>query len=570
MQARGGGWGQPEIDAHSVKRAGAACLTLLVGLRVFWLQAPSFVTFPANPSVKPVESACQAIGRIRPGDSVAIGGSGAGHAVPDILLRALGDRFRSTGQPTDLTLLHPFGVGDQRSKGLQQAACPGMYRRVIGGHWSMAPEMARLAGENRFAAYCLPAGVMVQLFHCAAAGSPGWYTHVGLDTFVDPRIEGGRLNPKATEELVEYEERDGDSWLFYKTLPVNVSLIHAWEADPQGNLSMRHEAGFWHNCALAQAAKASSGVTIAVVRRLVPNGALDPRSVHVPGCFVDVLVVDKEHGQTYQTDFEPSYCGDARKSDDEFPEMPFGPRKVIARRAAMELKPGAVINVGFGIPDGVIAVAREQGIASEVIPTIEHGQFGGVPAGGLDFGAVYNPAAIIETGHMFDFYHGRGVDQTYLGFLQIDRHGNVNVSKLASRIIGVGGFIDIVQKADKVVFCGALSIRSRTETANGELRYRSFGTPKVVDEVTQITFSADYAKRIGQEVLYVTEAAVFRLCEEGIVLEEIAPGIDLERDLISQLGFRPDISPNLKRMSVAIFSEKRLPDSEFPSFQTSR
>ncbi len=488
--------------------------------------------------------------------------------MPDILLRALGDRFRSTGQPTGLTLVHPFGVGDQQSKGLQQAACPGLYRRVIGGHWSMAPEMARLAAENRFAAYCLPAGVMVQLFHCAAAGSPGWYTHVGLDTFVDPRIEGGRLNPKATEQLVEYVERDGNSWLFYRTLPIDVSLIHAWEADPQGNLSMRQEAGFWHNCALAQAAKASGGLTIAVVRKLVPERSIDPRSVHVPGCFVDVIVLDEQHGQTYQTDFEPAYCGDARKADDEFLRMPFGPRKVIARRAAMELRPGAVINVGFGMPDGVIAVAREQGIVSQLTATIEHGQFGGVPAGGLDFGAVYNPAAILETGHMFDFYHGRGVDQTYLGFLQIDRHGNVNVSKLASRIIGVGGFIDIVQKADKVVFCGALSIRSRTEIANGRLRYRSLGAPKLVENVSQITFSADYAKRTGQEVLYVTEAAVFRLCEEGIVLEEIAPGIDLEHDLTPQIGIRPRISANLKRMSSAIFSTDPMPNSEFQSFQT--
>ena len=516
---------------------------------------------------KPVESASQAIRRVCSGASVAIGGSGAGHAVPEVLLQALGERFRSTGQPTDLTLLHPFGVGDQRTKGLQQAACPGMYRRVIGGHWSMAPEMARLASEDRFAAYCLPAGVMVQLFHCAAAGSPGWFTHVGMDTFVDPRIEGGRLNSKATEQLVEYVERDGESWLFYKTLPVDVALLHAWEADPQGNLSMRHEAGFWHNCALAQAAKASGGLTIAVVRKLVPSGAIDPRSVHVPGCFVDVLVVDERHGQTYQTDFEPAYCGDGLKADGEFPEMPFGTRKVIARRAAMELRPGAVINVGFGMPDGVIAVAREQGIADQVTPTIEHGQFGGVPAGGLDFGAVYNPSAIVETGHMFDFYHGRGVDQTYLGFLQIDRRGNVNVSKLASRIIGVGGFIDIVQKADKVVFCGALSIRAKTEIVNRQLRYRSLGAPKVVERVNQITFGAEYARRNGQQVLYVTEAAVFRLGENGIVLEEIAPGIDLSRDLLPQLGFSPEISPKIKLMKTVIFSPDQLPNSAFESFQ---
>ena len=516
---------------------------------------------------KPVETAAEAVRRIPDRASVAIGGSGAGHAVPDVLLSGLGDRFRSTGTPRGLTLLHPFGVGDQDRKGLQQAAFPEMYRRVIGGHWSMAPKMAELAAENRFAAYCLPAGIMIQLFHCAAAGSPGWFSHVGLDTFVDPRSEGGRLNASATEQLVEYVERDGKPWLFYKTLPVDVALIHAWEADPNGNLSMSREAGFWHNCALAQAAKASGGLTIAVVREIVPEGSIDPRSVHVPGCFVDVLVVDEGHGQTYQTDFEPAYCGEGAARSDRFTAMAFSPRKVIARRAAQELTPGAVINVGFGMPDGVLAVAQEQGFVGRITPTIEHGQFGGVPAGGLDFGAVYNPAAILETGHMFDFYHGKGVDQTFLGFLQIDRAGNVNVSRLASRIIGVGGFIDIVQKADKAVFCGTLSIRAKTSIERGRLRYLSHGAPKIVDSVAQVTFSAEYAKRTGQEVVYVTEAAVFRLSPAGLVLEEIAPGVDLRRDVLPQLGFEPEIGPGLKEMDAALFSPDRLPDEAFPLFQ---
>ena len=516
--------------------------------------------------VKPIESAATAVRRIPSGASVAIGGSGAGHAIPDALLAALGERHRTTGAPTELTLLHPFGVGDQQSKGLQHMAEPNMYRRVIGGHWSMAPAMAQLAAENRFAAYCLPAGVMVQLFHCAAAGSPGWYSHSGLDTFVDPRLEGGRLNPKATERLVEYAEIDGKPWLFYKTLPVEVALIQAWEADEHGNLSMRQEAGLWHNCALAQAAKASGGTTIATVRRIVPAGTLDPRNVCVPGCFVDALVVDENHGQTYQTEFEPSFCGEGHMSEEDFPSLPFGPRKIIARRAATELTPGAVINVGFGMPDGVIAVAREQGIADQVTATIEHGQFGGVPAGGLDFGAVYNPDAIVETGHMFDFYHGRGVDQTFLGFLQIDRAGNVNVSKIGSKIIGVGGFIDIVQKADKVVFCGTLSIRAKTSIDSGKMRFLSHGAPKIVEHVAQVTFSSGYARRTGQQVLYVTEAAVFRLGDAGLVLEEIAPGVEIERDLLPQLGFRPQVHPSLKRMDAALFVPERMPNSAFARF----
>ncbi len=441
-----------------------------------------------------------------------------------------------------------------------------MYRRVIGGHWSMAPGMAKLAAENRFAAYCLPAGVIVQLFRCAAAGSPGWHTHAGLETFVDPRLEGGKLNAKATEDLVELVRLGGRDWLFYPTPRVDVALVHAWQADEYGNLSMRQEAGLWHNCALAQAARASGGITIAVVREIVPGGSLDPRSVCVPGCFVDVLVVDPGQGQTYQTEFQPAYCGDGRLPDEDFPAFDFGPRKVIARRAAAELAPGAVINVGFGIPDGVLAVAREQGVAGDITATIEHGQFGGVPAGGLDFGAVYNPEAILETGHMFDFYHGAGVDQAFLGFLQVDRHGNVNVSKIGPKIIGVGGFIDIVQKASTVIFCGTLSIRARPAIKRGRVRFGTMGAAKFVDRVAQVTFSADYARRAGQRVMYVTEAAVFRLGNRGIVLEEIAPGVDLERDLVPQMGFRPDLSPELRKMPGAIFSPRRLPKSMFPRF----
>ena len=302
------------------------------------------------------------------------------------------------------------------------------------------------------------------------------------------------------------------------------------------------------------------------VRNVLPKGSIDPRSVQVPGCFVDAIVVDEEQGQTYQTDFEPAFCGDSRMPDDNFPALPFGPRKIIARRAAMELTPGAVINVGFGIPDGVLAIAREQGFVDRITPTIEHGQFGGVPAGGLDFGAVYNPAAILETGHMFDFYHGRGVEQTFLGFLEIDRRGNVNVSKLASRIIGVGGFIDIAQKADKIVFCGNLSVRASSSVTNGELRFKTGGMPKFVDSVTQVTFSADYAKRNGQEVLYVTEAAVFRLGDAGPVLEEIAPGLELDQDLLPQLGFHPSISPELKRMPASVFAPERMPTDDFTAF----
>ena len=511
-------------------------------------------SYPFCLQPKPVITAAEAVARIPDGATVAIGGAGAGHALPDILLRALGERFRATGGPTGLTFLHPFGVGNANNLGLEHVAEPRMIRRVVGGHWSLAPTMAKLAAENAFEAYCLPAGVIVQLFHTAAAGSPGWMTHVGLKTFVDPRQQGGRLNAKAQDALVELVERDGKEWLFYPTIPVNVSLLHAWTADTAGNLAMNGAAAPWHNCAMAQAAKASGGLTLAVVREIVPEGSIHPRDVRTPGCFVDALILDPSHGQTFLTDYDPVYSGDARKPAEAFEEFPFSVRKAIARRAAMELEEGAVINVGFGLPDGVIAVAREQGFADKIQTTIEHGQFGGVPAPGLEFGAVWNADAIVETGHMFDFYQGRGVDETYLGFLQIDRAGNVNVSQLGDKIVGVGGFIDISQKARKVVFCGSLSVRAEVEIADGRVRYLQHGKPKLVEKVAQITFSAEYARETGQEVLYVTEAAVFRLGADGeIELTELAPGVDLERDVLPQMGFRPKVAADVKVMPEALF-----------------
>ena len=521
---------------------------------------------PHSALASEVLAAEEAVALIQDGQSVAIGGSGSGHAIPDKLLEALGRRFRETKQPHDLTLVHAFGVGNQKDRGLQHMACPGMYKRVIGGHWSMAPAMAKLVAENEFAAYNVPAGVIVQLFHTAAAGSPGWMTHIGLHTFMDPRLQGGKLNDKATEDIVELVVRDGQEYLFYPTIPIDVALIHAWEADPAGNLGMNDEAGFWHNCAMAQAAKASGGMTIAVVRRLVDKGAIHPRDVRVPGCFVDYVVLDPDQGQTYQTEYEPAFTGDARKPDHEFGGFPLNIRKVIARRAALELAPGAILNVGFGIPDGVVKVAREQGLADTVVTTIEHGQFGGIPAGGLDFGAVYNPDAIVETGHMFDFYQGRGVDQAYLGFLQIDREGNVNVSRLADSVIGTGGFIDIAQRARKVVFLGTLAVRAKAELAVGTVRFEHHGKPKFVEKVAQITFSGKYARQTGQEVLYVTEAAVFRLTQDGVRLEELAPGIDLDRDVLPQLGFRPLIADPIQTMPAELFDDPLLPNRLFQHY----
>ena len=436
---------------------------------------------------KPILTPDQAALLIRDGVTVAIGGSGAGHSIPERMLEAIGRRHHSSGAPRELTLIHPFGVGDQGARGLEHMAMPGLYRRVIGGHWSMSPSMAKLAAENLFEAYCLPAGIVVQLFHAAASGSPGFISQIGLHTFIDPRVEGGKLNARTVEDRKEY--------LYYRAHPIDVALIRGAVADEEGNLSMHEEVAPWHNCAMAQAARAAGGITIAQVKRIVPARSLDPLLVHVPGIFIDYLIVDPDQGMTYNIGYDPALSGEARKPESEFAAFPFSVRKSIARRAAMELRPGAVINVGFGVPDGVMKVAREQGIAQSVVPTIEQGQIGGIPAEGLEFGAAYNSTAII----------------------------------------------------------GTLAVRG--------------GKPKFVPAVRQITFSGANAIATGQEVLYVTEAAVFRLTAEGLQLEEVAPGLDAERDVIARMAFQPLMGASLGTMRAELFAPALLPADCFPAFQ---
>ena len=399
-------------------------------------------------------SADEAAARIGDGRTMAIGGSGSGHCIPDILLEALGRRFKATGHPNHLTLVHAFGVGDQKSRGLQHLAQPGLFRRVIGGHWSMAPRMSKLAAANEFEAYNVPAGVVVQLFHAAAAGSPGWMTEVGLGTFIDPRLEGGKLNAAAREDIVELIERNGREYLFYPTIPIDVALIQGSTADEHGNIGMNREAGFWHNCAMAQAARTAGGITIAVVKERGCGG----RGSRAGRARARLLRGLRGRGPPGRSDlpdaFRAGLLGRLAEAGQRVRRLPPGCAQGDCAAGGAGACAGDGAQRRVRGPDGVMKVAREQGIAGTLVPTIEHGQFGGIPAEGLDFGATYNSEAILETGHMFDFYQGRGVDQAYLGFLEIDREGNVNVSKLADTIIGTGGFIDIAQKARKVVSAG--------------------------------------------------------------------------------------------------------------------
>lgn len=487
-------------------------------------------------------SASEAAQIVEDGQTVVSGGF-VGAAHPEALTQAIEARFLETGRPRGLTLLYAAGQGDGVGRGLNHLGHRGLLARVIGGHWGLAPRIGRLAIAGDIEAYNFPQGVICHLLRDIAAGRPGCITAVGLGTFIDPIHQGGRLNSRSTAEMVSRIEIDGRDWLFYRAMPVHVGLIRATAADIHGNLLMDEEAIIGEVLAIAQAVHNCGGTVIAQVRHLLPHAA-PPMSVKVPGVLVDRVVVaaPEQHDQTFAERDNPAYYRAAgREGPERWPELSAGPRRIIASRACDELKPGAIANLGIGTPEGVALIAAERGLLGEVTLTVESGPIGGVPAGGLSFGASSHPQAIVDQPAQFDFYDGGGLDFAALGAAEIDRRGNVNVSRFGDRLAGVGGFVNISQNARRVVFCGTLTSDGlEVEVSQGRLRIvREGRVRKFVADVGQLSYAADVARRKGQEALYVTERAVFRLVDEGLELIEVAPGIDLERDVLDRLEFRP-------------------------------
>jgi len=503
-------------------------------------------------------SAAEAVRIVRDREAVWIGGSGAGHAVPQLFIDELAQHYTEHRSPRDLTTVRVVGVGDFADRGMSQLALPGLHARTIGSNIGNEPALGALVRDELIEAYSLPQGVLSALCREMAAGRPGLITDVGLGTYVDPRNGGGRQNSVTAEELVEVIELAGREWLFFHALPIDVAVIRATVADEDGNLTMDGEAVHGDSLALAMAAHNNGGVVIAQVGAIAQRHSLRPRDVRIPGALVDYVYVDPHQTQTYRTAWSPYYAGLLRQAPPSGGDTPMlDIRQVIARRSLLEFSPGDICNLGFGISQQIGGIAAQEGITGDLTLTVEQGIFGGAPAAGPDGGAGVNFQAMLEQPSMFDFYDGGGLDIASLSFAEVDAQGNVNVHAFDDRPRGPGGFINISNRTRRLCFVASFTARGlAVDIGDGRLRIRQEGSQrKFVPEVREISFNASMARERGQQVRYITERAVFALADDGLELVEIAEGLDVERDVLSHMGFRPRVSPTLAPMDPRIFRE---------------
>ncbi|HHV75637.1 MAG TPA: acyl CoA:acetate/3-ketoacid CoA transferase [Thermoanaerobacterium sp.] len=498
---------------------------------------------------------------IKDGDTITACAS-AGMMVPEAMLAAIEKRFLATGAPRNLTVFFPIAIGDRISlPGLDHLAHKGLIKRLIGGSYVLGRsdgsgnKIAQMVLNNEVEAYNLPLGTMMHMLRDTAAKKPGTFTEVGLGTFVDPRLQGGKLNSITTEDLVEVVELGGREWLWYKPVPIDVAIIRATTADENGNLTFEHEPGTLGILAQVMAAKNNGGKVIAQVKRVTQNGSMNPHAVKVPGMLVDAVVIDPNQMQGTQTMYDPWLSGEVRQPLDRFELMPFSADKVIARRAAMEFKKGMIINLGFGIPGNIPRIAVEEGFVDRVSFIIEQGSWGGLPVNGLQFGASANPQCIIDSCAQMDFIDGGGFDLACLAFGEADADGSVNVSKLGLLIPGCGGFINIVNNVPKVVFCGYFTAGGlKVDIEDGKLKILQEGRfNKFTNKIEYITYSGKMMRQKKKDVIYVTERAVFKLIDDGLEIVEIAPGVDVKKDVLDKLTIPVRVAPDLKLMDPRLF-----------------
>lgn len=496
-----------------------------------------------------------AVGLVSDGATVLVGGSGAGHALPQRFIDVLAERFVAEGRPRGLTTVRVVGIGDFGDRGFSQLALPGLMARTIGSNIGNEPALGALVEAGELESYSFPQGVLSQLCREIAAGRPGLVTHVGLGTYVDPRMTGGKQNEATTDDLVEVVELAGREWLFYRAFGVDVAVIRGSTCDEDGNLTMEEEAVQGEMLSMAMAARNSGGVVIAQVKRVAARGSLRQRDVRVPGALVDYVYVDEGQSQTYATDYSPFYAGAMRRPSAGAPVVGLDVRKVMARRSLLEFSPGNICNLGFGVSQLIGQLAWEEGVADDLVLTVEQGIFGGVPVAGLEGGAGFNYQAMIDQPYMFDFYDGGGLDVASLSFAQVDQAGNVNVHKFGDRLRGPGGFPNISARTPLICFVGTLTASGlQIEIDGGQLRVANEGSVgKFVPQVAEVSFNAEMARANGQRVVYITERAVFELGDEGLELTEVAEGIDVEEQVIAQMGFRPKIADELATIDRRVF-----------------